>query len=159
MPQLSMRYLRRAFLRSVRSPCWVKTRTIGCWLQRRLVGAKEDAAVGSELTMAGDAAKQDAKVDAGGNTAAFADFNSHEADVVGVGDDGDGTAVIEGDVELAWQFDTCRASWRCRTAALRQRGDVEQFVRVETGDWGGGDVANVVCAGAAGAHARATERD
>ena len=38
-----------------------------------------------------------------GMLVAFGDAHGDEADVVGVGDDADGAAVVEGDVELARQ--------------------------------------------------------
>src|SRR5260370_12063986 len=66
-----------------------------------LVGAEEQAAVGGELLVTGDAAEQDAEVDAGGHVVAFGYADGDEADVVGVGYDADGASVVEGDVELA----------------------------------------------------------
>jgi hypothetical protein len=63
-------------------------------------GAKEEAAVRGELAVAGDVAEENAEVDACGDAAAFVDADGDEADVVGVGDGGDGAAVVEGDVDL-----------------------------------------------------------
>jgi hypothetical protein len=61
-------------------------------------GPQEEAAVRSELAVAGDVAEENAEVDACGDAAAFVDADGDEADVVGVG--GDGAAVVEGDVDL-----------------------------------------------------------
>ena len=118
-----------------------------------LVRAQEKAAVGSELTVAGNAAEQYAEVDACRNAAALGDANGDEADVVGVGDDGDGAAVVEGDVELAWEIEHVTRVGDVGLQGFGERSDVDKLVRIEACNWRGGDVADVVCAGAAGGQA------
>jgi len=73
----------------------------GCGDGDGLLGEQEESAVGGELAMAGDPGEQDAEVDSVRDAAAFFDLDGHEADVIRVGDDGDGSSVVEGDVELA----------------------------------------------------------
>ena len=81
--------------------------------------------------MAGDAAKQDAKVDAGGNAATFADFDGYEADVVGVGDDRDGASVVECDVELTRQLVHVGRVGDVGLKGVGERRNVEQFLGIE----------------------------
>src|SRR6266851_88306 len=123
-----------------------------------LIGAEEQAAVGGELLVAGDAAEQDAEVDAGGHVVAFGDANGDEADVVGVGYDADGAAVVEGDVELAGEAVEVARVEDVVVEGFGQWGDVVEFGWVEARDGRGGDVADVVCAGAAGGHAEGLNR-
>ena len=79
---------------------------------------------------AGDAAEQNAEVNAGGNAAAFANFNGDEADVVGVCDYRDSAAVVEGDVELAWEFVHIARVGDVGLERFCNRRDVEEFLGI-----------------------------
>ncbi len=119
-----------------------------------LVGAEEQAAVGRELLVAGDAAEEDAEVDAGGDAVTFVDAYGDEADVVGVGDDADGSAVVEGDVELTGEAKEIARVEDVEVEGFGEVGDVVKFGRVDASDGGGGAVADIVCAGTTGGHAK-----
>src|SRR5438067_11379250 len=125
----------------------------GCGYGDGLVGTQEEATVCGELAMSGDAAKQDAKVDAGRDAASFADFDGYEADVVGVGDDRDAASVVECDVELTRQLVHVRRVGAVGLKGLGERRDVEQFLGIEASRRGCGDVTDVVCAGSTRGHA------
>ena len=79
--------------------------------------------------------------------------NSDEADVVGVGDDADGAAVVEGDIELARQLIHVARVGDVGLQRFGERSYIDKFVGIDTGDGRGRDVADVVCAGAARGHA------
>ena len=56
-----------------------------------------------ELLMPGDAAEQNAKVNARRHAPALRNTHGDETDVVGIGHHADRAAVVEGDIELARQ--------------------------------------------------------
>ncbi len=124
-----------------------------------LVGPQEQAAVGGELLVAGDAAEQHAEVDAGGNAVAVVYPHGDEADVVGVRDHADGAAVIEGDIELARQAIQIARVQDVAVERVGQRSHVVELVRVDAGDGRCGDVANVVRARSARRHAEVLNLD
>ena len=68
-----------------------------------LIRPEEQSAIAGELLMAGDSAKQHAKINARGNVFAVGNAHGDEADVVGIGQHADGSAIVEGDIELARQ--------------------------------------------------------
>ena len=85
-PSASSTYFSRAFLRSVRSPCSMKTRTIAAATGDALVGREQHAGVAGEVLVAGDPAER-----AGGSRrrarprrALAQPATGGEADVVGV---------------------------------------------------------------------------
>ena len=104
----------------------------GCGCGDGLVGTQQDPTVCRELTMPSDAAEEDAEVDAGGNAPAFADFDGHEADVVRVGDNGDGASVVERDVELARQLVHVGRVGDVGLQRFGEGGDVNQFLGIDT---------------------------
>src|SRR5260370_31715834 len=116
------------------------------------MGAEEQAAVAGELLVAGDAAEQDAEVDAGGYVVAFGYADGDEADVVGVGYDADGAAVVEGHVELAGETVEVARVEDVVVEGLGQWGDVIELGWGEAGDGRGGDVTAGVRDRAAGGH-------
>ncbi len=89
---------------------------------------------------------------------AFGYADGDEADVVGVGYDADGAAVVEGDVELAGEAVEVARVEDVVVEGLGQWGDVIELGWVEAGDGRGGDVTDVVRAGAAGGHAERLNR-
>lgn len=123
-----------------------------------LIGAEEEAAVGGELAVAGDAGEEDAEVDAGGDASSFRDADGDEADVVGVGEDGDGAAVVEGDVELAREAEEIAGVGDVVLEGVGERLYVEEFGGVEAADGGGRDVADIIGAGAARGQAEGPDR-
>ena len=82
-PMRSSTYFSRAFLRSVRSPCSMKTRTMAAATGDALVGRQQDARVAGEILVAGDAAELQAEIDAGSDCRPST-WHGGEADVVGV---------------------------------------------------------------------------
>ena len=66
-------------------------------------GRRSRPAVGRKLLMARDSAEQNAKVDARRDAFAIRNPHGDETDVVGISQHADGSAVIEGDIELARQ--------------------------------------------------------
>src|SRR5882724_4489303 len=96
-----------------------------------LVGTKEEAAVGGELLVSGNAAEEDAEVDAGWDAVAFVDTGGDKADVVGVGNGGDGSSVVEGDVELAWEIEEVARVSDVGLHGLCKGGDIDELVWVE----------------------------
>ena len=98
--------------------------------------------------MAGDPAEQDAEVDRPRVDPCLPNLNGDEADIVGVGQHADRSPVIEGDVELAWQPVHVARVEDVMAQAFGQRCYVEEFRGVEAGDGRGGDIADIVGAGA-----------
>ncbi len=124
----------------------------------QLIGAQQQATVGSKLLVLGDTAEQDAEVDAGGNGAAFADTHGDEADVVGVGEGGGAAAIIEGDVELARQAEHVPRIGDVVLERVREWLNVDELFGVIARAVRGGDVADVVRAGAVRTHAEPLNR-
>ena len=100
--------------------------------------------------MAGDAAEGEAVVDAGFDAEALGDRDCGEGDVVGVLEDGDGAAAVEGDVELAGQAVEFAVVEDVVVDAAGVLPGVDQFLRVNAGGRAAGDVADVVGAGSRG---------
>ena len=148
-PMASSTYLRRALVRSVRSPWSMKTRTTASATAVASAGLHDDAGLVGEVPVPGDAAQQDAEPDARLDTEAALHLHGLEADVVGVLQHGDGAGAVEADVELARQA-VERAVVEDVEVPLAGVGPrVDQLLRVDAGGGRAGDVADVVGAGAA----------
>ena len=69
----------------------------------RLLRTQQQPAVGSQLPVSRDTAKQHSKIHASRDTATLANLRCDKADVVGIGDYAYSASTIEGDIELARQ--------------------------------------------------------
>ena len=115
----------------------------------RLGGSEQHAAVCGELLVAGDAAELHAEIDARPDALVVrSDFHRVEADVVGVGAGGNGTAGIVGDVELARQAVEVAVFQDVVVNGAGVGHHVDQLVGIEAGGRRGGDVADIVGTGA-----------
>jgi len=90
-----------------------------------LIGPDQYSAVGCELLVAGDAAQQNAEIDAGRHVAALADAHCLETDVVGVSHDADGSTAIESNIEFSRKFIEIAQVEDVEVQCLRKRSDVE----------------------------------
>ena len=77
----------------------------------------------------------------------FRDAHGDEADVIGVGGDGEAAATVERDVEFAGETVEVAVVDDVVMQRLGVGADVEQFVGGEAAIGRGGDVADVVGAG------------
>ena len=118
---------------------------------------QNDARVGGELPVARDAAEHDAEINTCRQALAFAHAHGLEADVVGVGDGGDCAAIVERHVELAWQAEQIARVEDVVRQAIGIGAHVEQRLWIDPTERRRGDVADVVRAGTARAHAERGE--
>src|SRR5438128_1026040 len=109
----------------------------------------KNAAVAREVFVAGDAAQCESKVHARGKFFVFIHADGCESDVIGVFERADRAAAIEGDVEFSRQAIKLTMVEDEMVQFFRQRTRVDQFLRIDSRGWAGGDVADVVRAGAA----------
>src|SRR5579862_7013223 len=91
-----------------------------------------------------DAAQKNPKVDTRGNGAAFTYSHSHEAYIVGVCKNRDGTAVVEGNIELAWQLIHIARVNNVGLHRFDERSYINKPVWVDAGNGRCSDVADVV---------------
>ena len=122
--------------------------------RNRLVRAKKNAAIVGELLVAGDPAKEHAKVNSRRNALAISDADRDKSDVVGIRNDTDSATVVKGDIELAWQIVHIPVIENVVAHRLGKRSDVKELGGIDTRNGRSGNVANVICAGAARRHAQ-----
>jgi hypothetical protein len=109
--------------------------------------------------VAGDAAEQQAEPDARLDAAALLDhLDGGEADIVGILEGGDGTAAVEGDIELAGQAVKRAGVEDVEMPGAGEGPRVEQFLRVDARGRRAGDVADTVGARTAGDEAEVLDR-
>ena len=154
----SSTYLSRALLRSVRSPCAMKTRTTATATGTHSCGRQQHAGVAGEIAVAGDAAELHAEIDARATPAPAADRDRGKADIVGVLQHADPAAAVEGDVELARQAVQLAVIEDVVMQRARERPRVDQLLRIDAGGRAAGDVADIVGAGAARGEAEILQR-
>ena len=99
--------------------------------------------------MAGDAAECQPVVDARRHAEALGDLDRGEGDVVGVFQNRDRAAAIEGDVELARQAVEFAMMQDEMVQGPRMRARIEKLLHVDAGGRAAGDVADIVGARAA----------
>jgi len=122
--------------------------------RNRLVRTKKNAAIAGELLVAGDPAKEHAKVNSRRNALAISDADRDKSDVVGICNDTDSATVVKGDIELAWQVVHIPVIENVVAHRLGKRSDVKELGGIDTRNGRSGNVANVICAGAARRHAQ-----
>ncbi len=112
------------------------------WLQ-------EQTSILGKLLVTGDAAKLHTKIDSRLDTLPFGDANGVESDVVGICANGDASAVVKGDVELAGQSVEVAVVQDVVMHRLGIGQDIEDFLGIESAGRTGRNIAQVVSPGAA----------
>ena len=119
----------------------------------RFLRLDDDVGIFCKILVAGDAAKPEAKPDAGLDAKAVRHLDRRKGDVVGLFQHRDLAGAVEGDVEFARQS-VQRAVVEDVVVPLARIGPgVQQFLRIDAGGRRAGDVADIVGAGAARAQA------
>ena len=157
-PMASSTYFSRALVRSVRSPCSMKTRTTASATLQASFGCTSTPVSRAKSWWPVMPPRQSLNQTPGSKPEAVVHLHRLEADVVGVLQHGDRAGAVEGDVEFARQAVKRAIVEDVEVPFARKGPRVDQLLRIDAGGRRAGDVADIVGAGAARAQPEILDR-